>query len=301
MSGKTSHRFVIALLTLISRLPFGVLYAVSSGLSAIAWRFRLYRYRVIDDNLRRVFPSMSDRERSHTVREYYRHLLDCMVETLKLLSISDEQLSRRISFAGMECMSADIDAGHPIILYLGHYGNWEWVPSITWHLDPRLTTAQIYRPVRDELSEAVTARVRNRFGALNIPQDKAFRTLMRLKRDGRQTITGFIADQRPNSDHLHHWMEFLGQDTPYAVGGEEIGRRIDARYYYLDVAKTGRGRYALTFKPITPELDAEYPYTAGYMRMLEQTILRAPAYWLWSHKRWSRSRQPASNPQNQQQ
>lgn len=298
MSMKSGHRIVLAVLTLLSRLPFGVLYALSSGLSALAWRFRLYRHNVVDGNLRRVFPEMSDKERSHVAREYYRHLIDCIVETLKLLSISDRQLARRITFAGTDTMQADVDAGHPIVLYLGHYGNWEWVPAITWHLDPRLTTAQIYRPVRDELAEAVTARVRNRFGALNIPQDSAFRTLLRLKMEGRQTITGFIADQRPNSAALNHWTDFLGQDTPYAAGGEEIGRRIDARYYYLDVAKTGRGRYSLTFMPIQPAEGTEYPYTVGYLRLLEQTIRRAPAYWLWSHKRWSHSRPGSSMNEN---
>ncbi|MDE7408116.1 MAG: lysophospholipid acyltransferase family protein [Muribaculaceae bacterium] len=280
------YYLLAALAYVFSVIPLRIHYIFVDMLSWMAWKMKLYRYKVILRNLRSSFPDKTDREISHIAREYYRHLLDCMVESLKLLTMNNRQLDRRVKVYGVETMTPAVEAGKQIVLFLGHYGNWEWVPAITRHFSRPEVMAQIYRPLRDPVSARLTFKIRHRFGALNIPQKQAFRTLLTLKNQGKQTITGFIADQRPNSANLNHWTTFLGQDTAYAPGGEEIGRRIDAAYFYLDVEKTSRGHYSLTFIPIEPVEGEEYPYTIGYLRMLESTIRRAPAYWLWSHNRW---------------
>lgn len=90
----------------------------------------------------------------------------------------------------------------------------------------------------------------------------------------------------------------MGLDTPFAPGGEEIGNRIGARFYYLDVDSPKRGHCSITLVPIVPVEGEEYPYTVAYMRMLEKTIRRNPALWLWSHKRWSIQRQKANANEN---
>lgn len=290
---KITYYIILSICYVISIIPLWIHHLTSDMVSWIACRFKLYRYNVVHDNLTSSFPEKSEREIRSIIREYYRHLVDCLFESLKLLTISDKALDRRVQVLDFDCMKPDVDAGHPIILYMGHFGNWEWIPCITHHFTKPEITAQIYRPLRDGISERITAKIRNRFGALNIAQNQAFRTLLKLKHEGKQTITGFIADQRPNSDNLNHWMMFLNHDTAYAVGGEEIGRRIDAAFYYIDIEKTGRSRYRLRLKPITPLDGYSYPYTASFMTMLEQTIRRQPPYWLWSHKRWK-----AKRPQN---
>ena len=143
--------------------------------------------------------------------------------------------------------------------------------------------------------ERVMLKIRSRFNTISIPQKRTVRTLLRMTREGRQWLIGFIADQRPNSGNPHHWTTFLGQDTAYVTGGEEIGRHTKAHFLYLDVEKTRRGHYRMTFHAIDPIQDGEpWPYTRGFMHMLEQTIRREPAYWLWSHKRWKGGRPDAS-------
>jgi KDO2-lipid IV(A) lauroyltransferase len=278
----------------LSHLPMPLLYAASSAVAAVACTFRIYRYGVVKQNLSRALPELSPAERRRVMHQFYRHLTDSAVEWLKMLTISDEKLRRRVEFRNFDLLNEDVANGHSVILYLGHYGNWELVPTITWVLPPQLTCAQIYRPPRDHAFDTLMQRIRNRFGALNIPQKRAVRTLLTLHSQGTQTITGFLADQRPNSSVLNNWTDFLGLDTPYAVGGEEIGRHINAVYYYLDVEKPSRGKAVFTLRHITPAEGEDYPYTVGYLRLLEQTIRRAPAYWLWTHKRWSKQRTTTS-------
>jgi KDO2-lipid IV(A) lauroyltransferase len=35
----------------------------------------------------------------------------------------------------------------------------------------------------------------------------------------------------------------------------------------------------------------EFELTRQYMSLMEKTILRNPAYWLWTHRRWKRKRE----------
>ena len=41
-----------------------------------------------------------------------------------------------------------------------------------------------------------------------------------------------------------------------------------------------------------PEVNrTEYDMTAMFMEQLEQMIRKAPQYWLWTHKRWKRTKE----------
>ena len=62
---------------------------------------------------------------------------------------------------------------------------------------------------------------------------------------------------------------------------------------YVDVKCVGRGRYECEFEVITrdPSTMGEFELTDIYFQRMEQTINRAPQYWLWSHNRWKRTRE----------
>ncbi len=282
-----AERIIYALCIALSRLPWWVLYGFSSCLAWLAYTFKFYRYKVVTGNINLAFPEKSERERKVIARKFYAHLADSIVETLKLLTVSDASLRRKVEFVGWEQLEVQKAAHQSVVLYLGHYGNWELVQTIVWAIPDEFVTAQIYKPMHNSLGHTVLERMRNRFGSLNLPQKSAFRTLMKLHQEGKMSITGFIADQRPNGQ-FHNWTKWFDLPTAYMAGGEEIGRRINAAYYYIDVESIGRGRSRMTLKPVIPADDEpKYPMTVGYMRMLESTIRRNPALWLWTHKRWA--------------
>ena len=62
---------------------------------------------------------------------------------------------------------------------------------------------------------------------------------------------------------------------------------------YVDIKKIKRGYYEATLKLIDDHVgeSAEYEDTEKYIRMMEDTILHDPAYWLWTHKRWKHKRE----------
>ena len=287
MREKLKYALYRGLFTSLACLPFPVLYALSDGIRVILSKVIKYRRNVIRQNLRNSFPEKSEQELREIEKDFYSQFADNIVETAKLLHMSDREADRRIKVEGTELIDRLVSEGHPVVVYLGHYANWEYVPAIVRHVTKPRICAQVYKPLHDKAFDRLMLKVRSRFNSVSVKQDKVFRTMLQWYRDKTPYIIGFIADHRSNSSVSHHHTTFLGQNTPFNPGGEEIGKRVDAAYTYLDVEKTGRGHYKLTFKPIEPEsLEGDSPYTRRYLEMLEQTIRRRPGLWLWSHRRW---------------
>ncbi|MDE7409594.1 MAG: lysophospholipid acyltransferase family protein [Muribaculaceae bacterium] len=282
------YHFLKGTLTLLSKLPLCLLYPISSFAAWVLRDVVGYRRKVVEDNLRRAFPKASPESVKIWTQQFYRHLCDTFIESIKLLGISDKEVDRRIKVFNPEIVDQAIAEGHSVVLFLGHYGNWEWVPAIVRHFRNDAEMVQIYHPLRNKVFDRLMLKIRSRFGSESIPMANTYRRLVELQRGGNGFVAGFISDQRPAGHHTDNWTEFMGIETDYISGGEIIGNRLHCKYVYLDVEPTDRGHYNLTFKEIKPIDDGkDFPYTRSYLKLLEDTIRRNPPYWLWSHKRFS--------------
>ena len=105
------------------------------------------------------------------------------------------------------------------------------------------------------------------------------------------SIFGYISDQDPKWQNIHLWLPFLHHDTPVFTGAERIMRKMNNAIFYVDMSRPCRGYYTMTYRLITkePQKLAEHEVTRRFFAMLEETIRREPAYWLWTHNRWKRS------------
>ena len=92
----------------------------------------------------------------------------------------------------------------------------------------------------------------------------------------------------------------MNQDSAVFTGVERIAKQTGFAVVYLDMQKESRGHYRGTVRLISdnPAEEPEFRITETYIRAMEKTILRKPAYWLWTHKRWKRSRQEVEEIQH---
>lgn len=275
------------LLGVLALLPMAVLYGIGAAMRLLLQHVVKYRRKVIRQNLHMCFPEKSESDFRQIEDDFYRQFTDNIVETIKLLHMSDRLVDRLVEIHGAQLVDQAAAEGRSVILYLGHYANWELVPSIVRQFHNPLICAQVYKPLHDQAFNRLMLKIRNRFRPMSLPQKKVFRQLITWHRAGQPFICGFIADQRGNSGDNQRRTLFMGQQTDFNPGGEEVGQRINATYLYLDITKPLRHRYVLTFKPIEPvDMAVDHPYTRRYFEMLEATIRRRPGLWLWSHRRW---------------
>jgi KDO2-lipid IV(A) lauroyltransferase len=288
------NSFAEACFKLLSRLPLGALYVFADVAFLVVYYIAGYRRGVVRKNLQRSFPEKTQKELRRIEKDFFHFLCDYAVETIKLLTISEEEMRRRMTFEGVEEMEAELEKHPFVFVYLGHYCNWEWVSSLPMWMKKETThCAQIYRPLKNKAFDALFMQMRTRFHAENISKYDTLRRVLSLKQEGRPTIIGFISDQSPRWQSIHEWVDFLHQETPVFTGTERIGKKVNAAIFFLDMKRTSRGHYCGTFKPITdaPKSYPDFQISEICTRELEAMIRRQPAYWLWSHKRWKHKRQ----------
>lgn len=287
------NRFLRILFTIPALLPLCVLYPLASALAWLMGSVIRYRRRVVMDNLRACFPLKSETELRAIARQFYKNFADSIIETLKLLHISDAEMRRRMQFDGIEIIDRLMAQKRNIVVYFAHTFNWEWAPSVTMHtrLHPNdgsnVLFGQIYRPLRNKAFDQLMLHIRGRFHSVCINKSTALRQLVRASRAGLFYV-GFMSDQHPGHGDPGVLTTLLGRPTLMISGTETLARKLDAAVVYWDMEHTARGRYRITIRHIADH-PAELPegeLTRQYTRLLEQTIRRDPAIWLWSHNRW---------------
>ncbi|MEF9924459.1 MAG: lysophospholipid acyltransferase family protein [Muribaculaceae bacterium] len=273
-------------------LPFWALYRISDFLYFVIFHVVRYRVKIVRKNVSESFPEKSEKDISLIVKDFYRHFADFFVETIKLLHISDEEMRRRMIFEGVEIIDEGFDKGRSMMMLAGHYGNWEYITSLTlWSRhsnDDKCVFAQIYRPLRNKWFDTFFLHLRGRFNSCCFTKKSAFRDLIKLKQKGICSITGFISDQHPSGSDVNHVMKFLNHDTAFITGSETIARKLDLDTLYFDLEKIKRGYYKITIRKIlfNPTENQSISITDCYATFLEASIKRDPSLWLWTHNRW---------------
>ena len=274
-------------------LPLKILYILSDILFFPMFYIVRYRRKLVYQNMKDSFPEKSEKEIRRMEKAFYHHFCDYIVETIKLLHISDKETRKRVKFHNTEALQEIVDNGGSCLMLLGHYGNWEFVPSVTlWMRKGSVIFAQIYRPLKNKWVDRFFLKLRGRYHSECIAKQDTLRSILRYKSSGRPSITGFMADQTPSPANIHHWVNFLNHDTPVFTGVEKIAHKVGFSVFYFDVEKIKRGYYSVTIREISknPKETEEFEITNKYMEMMETTILRAPEYWLWTHNRWKHKR-----------
>lgn len=292
MGEKIQYALLYAWVKVHAILPMRILYLLSDILYVLIYKIAGYRVKVVRKNMKASFPDKSDEELRRMERKFYHHFSDYIVETIKLAHISLEEVQQRAFLKNPELVDRLMEKGHTcFILLMGHYGNWEWFSSASSRFeDSRIY--QIYRPLNNKAFDRLFIRLRTHFGSFGIKKNDTIRDIIKLKQDKTRSVVIFLADQTPSKANLHYWTQFLNQESAILTGPERIARKLDLPVIFLDTQKVKRGYYTVDMHLITetPKQTPEFWITEQYARLMEKCILRNPAFWLWTHKRWKHKR-----------
>ena len=281
---KKRHHFM----RLLAGLPLGILYLLSDIAFPFIYYIIRYRRRLVRENLRCSFPEKSQEEILRIEKAFYHNLCDVFIEAFKCLNISDDEMCRRVDVCNCALPERIASEGKNVFMLLGHCGCWEWCQEVSVRYKNPKRGGEIYKQLTNRYFSSLMHEIRSRWNTEQIEMRQTVRTMMKWKAEGEPFLCGFIQDQRPDVKSKD-CVTFLNQQTWYAPGAEEIAHKIGAEPVYLDVERTSRGHYRLTFLEMHPnaeESNSPYPLSRNYWRLLEQNIHRQPELWLWSHNRW---------------
>jgi KDO2-lipid IV(A) lauroyltransferase len=278
-----------------SILPFRVLYFFSDIWYIIIYHIIGYRKKTVRENLALTLRHLSPEERKVVEKKFYHHFTDSFFEMAKTLTISDKELDKRLIFENYEVIDELEAKGKSFILLMGHYASYEWLVF----MNRRLKTHKgfgIYKVIKNKYFDRLARKIRGKYNAHLIGTRETIPTMRQNERDGILGLYGFITDQSPKLGSAIHWGNFFGMEVPVFTGGEMLAKKLGMNMVYARVNKVSRGHYSAKFIPIEGDLQdiPNYQVTENYLRILEQQILEAPEYYLWTHKRFKhRKNDPA--------
>jgi Kdo2-lipid IVA lauroyltransferase/acyltransferase len=269
----------------LSRAPLWALYGLSTLLYLLAYYVARHRHKVIREQLAKVFPSLAERERAALHRRFLKNFCDVLVETVRSMSISREEMTARVKVVNLEALTQPLAAGRSVLAVTSHLCNWEWLlHGMVLQLGFPVDAA--YKPLHDAWAERLMLEERSRFGARLVPAKDLLSDF--LSRRGVVRAVAMNADQAPVSTDKRYWTIFLGQDTAFYVGAEQIARAMRLPVLYLLMRRVGRGRYEVEARMLWDGRETLEPnaITERYARACEVDVYRHPADWLWSYRRW---------------
>jgi Kdo2-lipid IVA lauroyltransferase/acyltransferase len=280
--------FFYGVLIPISYVPYPVLYFLSDGLYVVIYKLVGYRKKVVLQNIANSFPEKTHEEHLQIVSAFFRHFCDLVVESIKVFTISEEQVKERFRFINPEYIDHFFEKGQSVILAGGHYNNWElFAVAIDGAIKHKAVA--LYKRLNNKFFDEKMRSSRGKYG-LNMISTKVVKEEFE-KEDGLRVII-FGVDQSPGNPRTCYWSDFLNQDTGMIFGAEKYAKEYNYPVLYGRINKVKRGYYTFEFSDAIeePQSTSHGEITKGIHHLLEKDIIAQPEYWLWSHKRWKHKR-----------
>jgi KDO2-lipid IV(A) lauroyltransferase len=244
------------------------------------------------DNLAHAFPSKSAADRRAIARAMFGHFGRLLLELMKLESMTDDEILRRVEVDGEERARQAYERGRGVLFFTGHFGYWE-IHAIAHGLLVR-PIALLARPLDNPRLHTMLERIRSRSGNAVIYRQGAIRKVLRELSVNRGVA--ILIDQ-----HLHTpdavYVDFFRRPAATTSALAAMALRTGAPVVPVFALPLPGGRYRLVYEhPVEPPradtADAVREFTQRCTDVLEMYVRRHPELWLWMHRRW-RDRDPA--------
>jgi len=280
--------FFYGILIPISYLPYPVLYFISDGLYVFIYKMIGYRKKVVLQNIASSFPEKTHEEHLQIVSAFYKHLCDLVVESIKVFTISGEQVRQRFKVINPAYIDHFFEKGQSVILAGGHYNNWELF-AVAIDEAIKHQAVALYKPLTNKFFDEKMRSSRGKYG-LEMISTKAAKA--EFEKEDCLRVIIFGVDQSPGNPRTCYWSDFLNQDTGMNFGAEKYAKEYNYPVLYGRINKVKRGHYSFEFSNSIdePQKACHGEITRRIHHLLEKDIIAQPEYWLWSHKRWKHKR-----------
>ena len=282
----------------LSLLPYFILYRISDFLFLLMYYVVGYRKKVITDNITKSFPDESPEEVTKLVKKFYKHFCDLIIEAIKNFTVSEKQIKKRVRFTNVDLPDTLFDKGKSIVTIGGHYGNWEMFAIAAGNV-MKHEQYGIYKPLSSKFFDKKMKSSRGAFGMKMIPMKETKSYFLAEHKEPISVIFG--SDQWPSNATRAHWTTFLGRETPFLYGAEKYAKDFDWPVVYCEILREKRGHFNVKYHLLTetPNELAKGEIIEMFVKKLEKTIESDKAYWLWSHRRWKRTKEEVFREESQ--
>jgi KDO2-lipid IV(A) lauroyltransferase len=288
----------LALLTALRALafalwPWPMRWRIGLGGAAGWLAGRLSKRRALAlNNLKRVFssdPSKTRRALFSILDDSYRDLGRTFIEFLMSPTLSSEYIESHIAVEGDDRLAQMVSEGKGVVLFTGHFGNWEFLNLMASTRGYRL--AVLARLQKLHRTDAFLNGLREKRGARVVLRGMETRHLYRVLKAGG--LAGILADQDGGTEGIH--APLFGRASSYPRGIARFTFVTGAPAVPVFSVRVAPDRHRIfigseiRLRPGEAEAIFEQRAVAEFSRQLEGMVLKYPTQWLWAHRRWKSS------------
>lgn len=283
-----AYGFYLVFSRALGVLPRGFVLAAGAAIGRLIYFLDARHRRIALANLARAFGgSRSVAERNRIALRSFANFGRSVFDALKTAGWTPRRLMSIIDVEGYEHLDEAARAGRGVLLFTGHYGNWEMViPPFAGRIPFHI----IARPLDNPLIDRDFLKARGRRGGTIVNKFGAGRPILRAL--GRKEAVGILIDQNVLRREAV-FVDFFGKPAATTPALAVFHLRTGAPILPMVCLPAPGNRYAFRIGPpvlIPPlsgrESDDVLKITQICTKMIEETIRRNPSLWLWVHKRW---------------
>ncbi len=278
------YYIIYGLLYALSLLPWRLLYILSDGIYLLVYYVIRYRRDVVMENLKIAFPEKTEAERTSIMKGFYKNFIDNFIETIKLFSITGEELNKRFT-GNFEIVNDLYATGKKLQLHTAHFFNWEFA-LLGYANNIKYPLLTVYMPISNKILDRIFLNMRKRFGGHLIAATEFAKKFAGYSK--QQYCLALVADQNPGTPENAYWTPFFGKMAPIVKGPERGAKVAGTAILMCNYYKVKRGYYRTDMVLLTTEPRSlpEGEITKKMIAFLEDTIRKYPSNYLWSHRRW---------------
>ncbi len=251
---------------------------------------KIWRHKVVMENLAIAFPEKSLEERQQLASDSWAQMARSLLEYVYLDETFDlkveMQESNRIEIRDGEQFQKLRDDGLPAILFTGHLANFELLPMVAARFG--LEIKSLFRKPNNKYAAAHVADVRKELEKNLIPSGPGASFLLMSALENNEHV-GLLVDQKFRRGIQ---VPFFGHDAPTNTLLAKLARRYNCPVHGARSIRLPNGRFRLE---ITDELelprdkngDVDIRGTTELVTsIIEGWVREYPDQWLWMHRRW---------------
>jgi len=244
--------------------------------------------RIALDNLDIAFPSASEsRDKRRIIRRSFSHFGSVIMDILWGRRVEREAIQRLVEYQGLENLKRAYRKGRGVLLFTGHFGNWELMGVAHGYLGFPLSV--VSRPLDNPYLEKMLHSYRCKSGNRIIYKGDAVKGILGALRKNEGAAILIDQNTLPSEGVFVRFFGRWASTTPILAS---LALRTDAPLIPAFALPLSNGRYRLVYEEeIKPEeladrREAIVNLTQRCTDVIEEYVRRYPECWLWIHQRW---------------
>ncbi|GFE50553.1 lauroyl acyltransferase [Roseobacter cerasinus] len=280
LKDRVVSAIIIGVIRVLTLLPYRIRVPVSGWVLAhVAGPLIGYRQRV-RDNLGLIFPEMPDAEKERLARAVPNQIGRTLAELFSPRDLIKTAAQTPVTGAGVAAIEDARQAGRPIILVSGHFGNYDVVRSVL--IQRGYQVGGLYRAMNYRgFNDFYVSRIAQVGTPLFLRGRRGMGEMVKFLKSGN-TIA-LLIDQHMSAGAP---LKFFGHTAYTALSAAELALRYNALLVPCYGVRQPDGvSFEVVIEDPVPHGTPE-DMTQALNDSLERQVCAHMEQWLWVHRRW---------------